>query len=126
MNNYDVDFFIRKFSAIPDERWTRGSFAGLNNRHCALGHCGVRMVNRAITWTPEGDALNDIIGSFPGVPAINDHAAKSGLHNFPGDTPRARILAALHDAKSKAESALEAYETRPLLPVTKPKPVEVV
>lgn len=120
MNNYDYDYFIRKFEAIPDEQWAIRAYVAGDSR-CAFGHCG--MTNHgAIPKIPECAALRELIGGNHLVTRIND-GVESG---YDQPTPRARILAALHDAKSKAESALDAYETRPLLPVTKPEPVEVV
>jgi hypothetical protein len=38
---YDVDYFIKKFEAIPEDKWIMGSFF-FNSRSCALGHCGMR------------------------------------------------------------------------------------
>lgn len=132
-NQYSIPYFIEKFTAIPDERWCENAFHDMNDRHCALGFCGIPRFPRAAGRPPfmesgdheinpfyaEAKALRDIIGGNVG--AINNGTNA----NYQQPTPKARILAALHDAKAKAEAALDQYETRPLLPVTKPEPVEV-
>lgn len=42
---YTVDYFIGKFTAIPEELWWEGDYQNpLNSaQHCALGHCGARL-----------------------------------------------------------------------------------
>lgn len=37
--NYDVDYFINKFEAIPEEMWCVGLWVDSEGRKCALGHC---------------------------------------------------------------------------------------
>jgi hypothetical protein len=120
--NYDIDYFISKFSAIPDERWAILEFGQfLDGPHCALGHCGQRSL------IPDADGLADTheaqsllvlfrdngIGS---VAAVND-----GMDmRFDAWNAKTRILRALHFIKARAEAELDRYETRPLLPATKP------
>jgi len=36
---YDLEYFIAKFEAIPEDKWCTGVLRSLN-RSCALGHCG--------------------------------------------------------------------------------------
>lgn len=38
---YSIDYFIRKFSKIPESKWGRGSLAVSNGATCVLGHCGL-------------------------------------------------------------------------------------
>lgn len=119
--NYDHDFFLRKFSAIPDEQWCTCARTNYLGQHCAIGH-----TERNHVETDETMALHAAL-----LP-LNYH--KSGMHwrgwtaayinngddaRYQQSTPKARILAALRDAKAIAESALDNYETRPLVPVTK-------
>lgn len=37
--NYDAKYFLNKFEAIPEERWTTGSYNNGHGQSCALGHC---------------------------------------------------------------------------------------
>lgn len=124
MNNYDFDFFIEKFSAIPDERWCEGQLTDEHRRHCALGHCGGL---RGLFITdrygpireefPEAKALRELIG-MPIGPINNGE-----FEAYQQPTPKARILAALYDAKARAEAALEAYELRELTLTPAKEPV---
>lgn len=91
---YTPDYFIEKFEAIPDEQWCTGEYHR-GTAHCAFGHCGNEE-------TPEGRALNNLIRSgiaekYGIVPDIND----GKYPRFKQETPKARILAALHEAKEK-------------------------
>lgn len=126
---FDIDFFISKFSAIPDERWCEADFNNKLGQSCALGHCGVLRSSELMfdgetdivavhPSRAEGRALWEILRCNIG--SVNN----GGNPRYQQPTPRARILAALHDAKAKAEAALEAYEDRPL--TLTPKPVEAV
>lgn len=131
MNNYDVDFFIRKFEAIPDEQWTVYAQMDSAGRRCALGHCQpIDVLMRNGELCAEAQTLQNLFRASFGMPvsAINNAPSRcfEYVHDYEQPTPKARVLAALRDIKAHAESALDAYETRPLLPVTKPEPVEVV
>lgn len=93
----DAQYFIDKFSAIPDDQWRCDGFYGEDGEpRCALGHCGLlgNLLNKA---TPESDALYEAIlkVSPNGVTKLNDTPSE----NFPQLTPKARILAALELAK---------------------------
>lgn len=106
---YDVNYFIAKFEAIPDDKWITGSLgiAG-SGKHCALGHCGVEDSKE----TEEAHALGALFGFFNPMEVwkVND------LSIFPEDqripivalvenipTPKQRILAALYDIKKRQE-----------------------
>lgn len=39
--NYDIPYFIKKFEAIPEERWCSYVLTD-GEKHCALGHCGAK------------------------------------------------------------------------------------
>ena len=92
---YDIDYFINKFEAIPEDKWTTGDFVDETDetKRCAYGHCGSR-----IDWesTTEADALERVFGPAGlGVTTIND-----GRDNrFPQPTPKRRVLAALKHIK---------------------------
>lgn len=85
---YTVDYFIKKFSKIHYSKWTTGKYEN-NGKCCALGFCGTRFGTEE---NKEAKALINILG----IPVqINDNY----IHRFNQKTPRARILAALREAK---------------------------
>jgi hypothetical protein len=103
---YDVDYFLAKFSAIPEDRWTTGSIgiSDLSPRKCALGHCGV---NSYSLITDEALALAKLLkqvieldfrysNEFDRVWFLND----STRHGYTQPTPKQRVLAALRDIKA--------------------------
>lgn len=83
---FTAQYFIDKFSAIPDEEWCTRQYTDSNGRHCAVGHC----VN-----ADERTGLGLLFDGTP-IPMINDGEEP----RYPQETPRARILAALHDIKA--------------------------
>lgn len=53
---YTVDYFIKKFEAIPEERWTTGTFLSYEEeRRCALGHC----FSKKIIWKLQDAGMKD-------------------------------------------------------------------
>lgn len=101
---FTKQYFIDKFTAIPDERWTTNSLE-YKGACCALGHCGVR------DWIPtdESRALialfttlnlryneDDHMLTEEPVWRVNDTNVRG---RYPQATPKARILAALNDIK---------------------------
>lgn len=94
--NYDVDYFIKKFEAIPEENWCVGVYESEDGtKHCAAGHCGEDFSNLS---TPESDALAEIIelNFMCTVASLNDGRIK----RFGQPTPKSRILAALNEVKN--------------------------
>lgn len=87
MSNYDIDYFIAKFEAIPEENWCRAHYTDYAGRHCAIGHCGGRIGHE----TEESKALSSIFGARVLVTYVNDN---SGAH------PKEAILNALRDIKN--------------------------
>lgn len=110
--NYDVDFFIRKFEAIPDELWTTGVFEftlGDKVLHCANGFCGVTNVTCDVKRaTKEAVELANLLSKLP-----VDYKKKYGdilfdvtamindgrIDKYQQLYPKQRILAALYDVK---------------------------
>ena len=80
-------YFIDKFTAIPDEQWTTGFFTDKEGRHCALGHCGAPS---GYEWR----ALSELVGRATQSCISNINDGKDP--NFQQLTPKARILAALN------------------------------
>ena len=92
---YDVDYFIKKFKAIPASKWTTGEYVK-DTKYCALGHCGANKIT-GYGHIEEAVMLSKLLGTADTVTAIND-----GEHAFyQQKTPRARILAALKTAKAR-------------------------
>ena len=100
---HDAKWFVKKFKAIPESKWTTNVLIE-KGRCCALGHCGVRAKPcpdqgyECKKWypTPQSNALNVLLGGNPGefraVYDIND----GNDPDYPQDTPKKRILAALY------------------------------
>jgi hypothetical protein len=100
---YDVDYFIKKFEAIPEEKWCEGEFKDRFGACCVFGHCGLRDY-LFIKDVQEAVELNSMFDSSPysalGVTGIND-----GNHpDYQQPTAKQRILAALNDLKVKADA----------------------
>ncbi len=102
--NYDVDYFIQKFEAIPENLWCIGKYFRSEEgfpKCCALGHCGARELH----FTKEADALIELFRGSRAtynsetfyIPSINDGFSEL----FKQFTPKQRILAALKFIKEK-------------------------
>lgn len=93
--NYDVDYFINKFEAIPDEKWTTNKYER-NGQYCAYGHCGMR---GGFAVDPEPFALKMLFKSNDfAVIEVND-----GLGHMTkfGNSPKNRIMNVLKEIKGK-------------------------
>ncbi|WP_285011232.1 hypothetical protein [Pedobacter faecalis] len=78
--NYTLDYFIEKFEAIPEDKWTTNEFADEQGRCCAFGHCGMRQG----LFSDEGEALFEMVPD--GIPDINDN--RGGWYDKYGSTPK--------------------------------------
>jgi len=88
--NYDVNYFIKKFEAIPEDKWGVGDYER-NGKCCAYGHCGMHKSN-----SQEGDALEMLFRKTDiNVIGVND--GEDG--RYKENHPKQRILAALYDIK---------------------------
>jgi hypothetical protein len=96
MTKYTVDYFIKKFSAIPKKNWTTGKLQDPMNPdvRCAIGHCG--MPSNA-GRTEEAKALYRLIDPTSSTARINDGRDSA----YPQKHPRSRVLAALRDIKKR-------------------------
>ena len=91
---YNVSYFIEKFSAIPSEMWLINDYER-NGSKCAFGHCGMRD-NNSLQSIPEATAFAKIL---PKAIVINDRESSE----YQQPTPKQRILAALYDIKRKQQ-----------------------
>lgn len=108
---YDVQFFIDKFSAIPEDHWCTAVFTDGDGKHCANGHCGR---TNSMHMTVESAALVALFLPLH----LTEHFGKKVIYDFDyyegwkiamindgitdqyqQDTPKQRILAALYDIK---------------------------
>ena len=98
-SKYTVDYFIKKFEAIPSFRWTTGKTTEyFGFRRCAIGHC--------IQFTKYSQqSLHNLfyinLGPHITVAGVNDHGTEKYCNI---ETPKERILAALHDIKKKLDN----------------------
>jgi hypothetical protein len=102
---YTVDYFIKKFEAIPEDKIT-GSiwWSAESNCGCAHGHCGVRYEKG------ETEESRGLLVFLPLASAIT-----VGTHSrYQQPTPKQRILAALYDIKKMQQ------------PVEEPKVKEII
>jgi len=103
---YTVDYFIDKFSKIPEDKWHAGGYwntdACGNRMFCALGHCGEYFFDegfgRQRMKTAESKALWDLV-YFSLKLIIQDINDAPYFPTYMQQTPKQRILAALYDIK---------------------------
>ncbi len=110
MNNYTVDYFIKKFEAISEKFFEIRDW-GNGEKRCTNGHCGMHHSN-VDEGTLEAKGLNILFKDVQLTPfnpcnfpymsywwyktaAINDGRTKE----YQQPTPKQRILAALYDIK---------------------------
>lgn len=109
---YDVNFFIRKFEAIPESLWTIYNFINDKDQCCANGHCGVRGITNSIP--KEAVGLQNVFSvlsykenhdkrKYPNYSVIAANINNGDDSRYPQPTPKQRILAALYDIKRMQE-----------------------
>ncbi len=114
---YDLDYFIAKVEAIPEDQWTVGKYADNEGRCCAMGHLGVRELSRKDDSevargrdTAESKALCKYAYD---ITIINDGI--NDLANY-APTPKQRVLKHLralkHLSERDADLTSEAKETK--------------
>jgi len=103
MEQYTVDYFIDKFSNIPDNRWAVGECCDKKGKYCAFGYCGEEALHPHFDlYTKESQALILLFANFFNdnkkfddkfklVYHVNDgwHTERFGL------SPKERILTVL-------------------------------
>ena len=124
--DYSVDYFIKKFEAIPESKWTTGVFRDFFNNRCAMGHC---MPSRIIAESTKDKYRNEDMSlkktfTKKFKEELYECAALSALFNsgdkregsgmvflvnngddsrYQQPSPKQRILAALYDIKKMQE-----------------------
>lgn len=108
---YDVNYFIRKFEAMPESLWCAGSF-NRDSQKCVYGHCGINggvgvwdvaeareLFGLLKTLRVTSLTMKFCSEEYRIVAGINDGDAKE----YQQPTPKQRILAALYDIKKLQE-----------------------
>lgn len=93
---YDVNYFIKKFTAIPEKAWCTQVFDNKCGQHCALGHCGI--IPNKVPYTKESNELSLLFIKYYyfNVTTVNDN-----IYSNNEPTPKLRILKALKTIKDK-------------------------
>jgi len=109
--NYNVDYFIKKFEAIPESKWCT-AWISRDDKHCASGHCGI---TNYYDLNPEVKGLIELFkklkltlktwvcplsSEVKQIVYVND----SSSLEYDQHTPKQRILAALNDIKKMQET----------------------
>lgn len=97
---YNADYFIAKFTAIPEELWCENDYEKHNGQRCVMGHCGKDLKNE-FGDTEESKALRLLLDPTREKNPGHAEDINNGLESYLQPTPRARILAALNDIKAK-------------------------
>lgn len=93
-SNYDVGYYLKKFKAIPDSKWTTKVYDRGNGVKCVFGHCGCSINERE--HTVEAKVLSTLFKENLGVylANVNDGDYPLIVKKL-GDTPRERIIMGL-------------------------------
>lgn len=126
-NQFTVDYFIDKFSAIPENKWTQRKLYS-QDMSCSLGHCKVTENDfnydlMTFEGTDEAKALISLFSTLsisicgrqkPNACSFSNYSFNVTYVNdgdadqYPQPTPKQRILAALNDIK-KAQQPSNPY-----------------
>ena len=114
---YDVMHFIKKFEAIPEDKWICGTIGQSSERTCAMGHCGGYTVQSV-----ESRTLSQILRPFVESKRPNVYFDNNQIVYYINDglldrleenkTPKQRILAALYDIKAIQEPKVEEVKEK--------------
>lgn len=97
---YNVDYFIKKFEAIPEDQWTTGERHGSNGTHCAHGWCDLNELSMPYLNTYSNEEKSLVKVFTPIMKGTGCAKINNGFHpNYQQPTPKQRILAALYDIK---------------------------
>lgn len=111
---YTVDYFIDKFSSIPDSLFVVDRLHDGDGGKCVNGWCGVMDCQKPtiessalqkvmsilkITWFGHGDTTIDSIWDYEDYSIMAVYINNGWTNEYPQPTPKQRILAALYDIK---------------------------
>lgn len=123
---YTVDYFIKKFEAIPEDKWLTRSYEDpFSGKKCALGHCGLTFSEESkqkfgSAYGEEFAALQIIFdGKAGGVDGGRVAKINDGIDdNYNQPTAKQRILAALYDIKKMQEPKVKEVIKYVAVPTT--------
>jgi hypothetical protein len=105
---YNVDYFINKFTDIPAENWCVGYYFQDNGKRDVLGHCG----HSGFLDSEESKALKTMFFDYL---KVSPSEVNDGVNKYKGDNPKDRILEALNEIaniilKNKAIKIIKEIE----------------
>lgn len=119
-NKYDVEYFVAKFEAIPEDKWATGIlFNQIDGTKCVLGHCGVvdyedKILNEKVKSLVEIlDPVYKLTNNHKRHPYGKSYATVYKFNDLNegdvgalGETPKERILNALSLAAAIAQEGV--------------------
>lgn len=110
----DIDFFIKFYEEIPEEKWCVGQFENNNGQSCAIGLLGVRQQGGLFNYIK-----TELFESFCKVVPSEQNIFMNGLYpncvssvnnglisRYQQKTPKERVLAYLNDIKNKQHETI--------------------
>lgn len=96
---FDVDYFIKFFGAIPEEKWCTEQFHNQAGQSCAMGHLQNKCLGEKNYTDHYYLELYDLFSknNLPPIVAVNDNNSA----RFRQATPKLRIMAALQHIKDR-------------------------
>lgn len=96
---FNVDYFIEKFSNIPEDKWAESGYQN-GDKFCALGHCGEIVSDSP---TEESIALQNLFTKYDlRVSLVND----GEYSKYEGKSPKQRIIDVLKYIKQREEKII--------------------
>lgn len=138
--NYDVNYFIKKFEAIPEKLWCIKKFKKVSLfsiKSCAQGHCMTtefadkfkrEMVSYPsdVKLNPEWWGLVTLFGGVDNNCNLIVAVVNNGVDGrYQQPTPKQRILAALYDIRDK-QARENPKSTITLAELLKVKPMKFI
>lgn len=98
MKKYDVNYFIKKFSKIPESKWCVRERVNRNGQRCAHGLCYDDNDYYMYPSNSVEESLQKLASKFgyTGIGPINNGTDK----RYKQKTPKKRVIAALMDLKN--------------------------
>lgn len=87
MKKYTLEYFIKKFSEIPDSQWATKKFV-IGDRKCAFGHCGAI---QSAQDTNESKALMKLLSTLGTMDLFDVNDGKKPYAHL-GSTPKERVI----------------------------------
>lgn len=113
--NYDVNYFIDMFSAIPEDQWCIRKLINEVEQKCALGHCLLRHTNYKEWNSILRKDFTSLEAQALVVLFTRNNMNVADVNNgddikYPQKTPKQRVLAALSDIKEAQSGKKEKSE----------------